>query len=103
MPQFAPTGKKLWRHTESEWQTRGVNVRSTLWNGPRGGAPFTVACLTLLHRTGRPIWPWCRDEKNCLVEAFPAAQLRHWKLPFIGYNGVKGARSTCRGPKTAAD
>ena len=87
MPQFAPNGKKLWRRTESEWQTRGVNVRSTLWNGPRGGAPFTVACLTLLHRSGRPIWPWCRGEKSCLVEAFPAAQLQHWNLPFIEYNG----------------
>lgn len=87
MPQFAPKGKKLWRRTESEWRAKGVNVRSTFWNGPRGGAPFPVACLTLLHRCGRRIWPWYRGEKSCFVEAFPAAQLQHWKLPFIGYNG----------------
>ena len=96
MPASAPNGKKLWRHTESEWQTQGVNVRSTLWNGPRGGAPFTAACLTLLHRTGRPIWPWRLGEMSCLVEAFPAAQLRQWKLPFNGYNGIKGEASENR-------
>jgi hypothetical protein len=95
MPQYAPRGKKLWRRTESEWREDGVNVRSTLWDGPRGGAPFTVACLTLLHRSQLPIWPWSGTRHGCLVEAFPAAQLHSWNLPCIGYNGsTAGALST---------
>ena len=77
--------KKPHRQTERFWVERGVNTRSTLWNGPRGGAAFTAACLTLLARSGRPVWPW-----NCgqgmLVEAFPAAQLRTWALPHSGYS-----------------
>lgn len=59
-------------------------TRSTLWNGPRPGAPFTAACLTLLSQTERPIWPW-RDSEGMLVEAFPAAQLRVWGLPSTSY------------------
>ncbi len=77
--------KKPHRETERVWVERGVNTRSTLWNGPRGGAAFAAACLTLLARSGRPVWPW-----NCgpgmLVEAFPAAQLRTWALPHSGYS-----------------
>jgi cupin 2 domain-containing protein len=73
------------RETERVWAKRGVNTRSTLWNKARGGAAFTAACLTLLARSGRPVWPW-----NCgpgmLVEAFPAAQLRTWALPYSGYS-----------------
>ncbi|HEY6352040.1 MAG TPA: hypothetical protein VI636_21810 [Candidatus Angelobacter sp.] len=37
------------RRTEREWQDQGVNVRSTLWFGPRGGAAMTAACLVLLR------------------------------------------------------
>lgn len=77
--------KKPHRETERFWVKQGVNTRSTLWNGPRSGAAFTAACLTLLARSGRPIWLW-----NCgpgmLVEAFPAAQLRQWTLPHHGYS-----------------
>jgi len=77
--------KKPYRVTERVWVERGINTRSTLWNGPRGGAAFTAACLTLLARSGSPVWPW-----NCgpgmLVEAFPAAQLRTWALPHSGYS-----------------
>ena len=76
--------KKPYRETERSWIDQGINTRSTLWNGPRGGAAFTMACLTLLAQAGRPIWPW-----NCgpgmLVEAFPAAQLFTWKLPHSEY------------------
>lgn len=43
-----PKGLKVFRKTEDMWRRRGLAVRSTLWNGPRGGAPFTVGCLTLL-------------------------------------------------------
>ena len=82
--------KKPLRETEQFWQGRGVNVRSTLWDGPRGGAPFTAACLTLLARIKRPAWPWCRVPRGLLVEAFPAAQLHHWELPHQGYDGPKG-------------
>jgi lambda repressor-like predicted transcriptional regulator len=72
---------KVWRQTEREC---GALARSTLWNGARPGAPFTAACLTLLVRAQRPIWPW-RDAPGMLVEAFPAAQLRAWGLPNAGY------------------
>jgi hypothetical protein len=77
-------GKKPLRATERSWATRGVNTRSTLWNGPRGGAPFTAACLTLLARAGRPCWPWATGP-GMLVESFPAAQLKAWGLPHSGY------------------
>ena len=77
------------RKTEQFWKKR-VNVRSTLWNGPRGGAPFTAASLTLLARAKRPVWPWCRDATGLLVEAFPAAQLLHWNLPHKRYGGSDG-------------
>jgi hypothetical protein len=76
--------KKPYRDTERVWIERGVNTRSTLWNGPRGGAAFTAACLTLLARSKRPVWPW-RCGAGMLVEAFPAAQLRHWGLTHRGY------------------
>src|SRR4051794_38577905 len=33
------TSPKPYRICDSYWVQRGVNVRSTLWNGPRGGAP----------------------------------------------------------------
>jgi hypothetical protein len=72
---------KTWRQTE---QACGALARSTLWNGARPGAPFTAACLTLLSRVQRPIWPW-KDAPGMLVEAFPAAQLRAWDLPNTGY------------------
>ena len=74
------------RKTERAWQTNGVNVRSTLWAGPRGGAAMTAACLYLLSKTGCPLWPWCTEVPGLLAEAFPAAQLKHWKLPFQRYN-----------------
>ena len=73
------------RKTEQFWQ-RHVSVRSTLWNRARGGAPFTVASLTLLARARRPVWPWCRVAVGLLVEAFPAAQLHHWELSHKGYS-----------------
>ncbi|GAA3713955.1 hypothetical protein GCM10022268_23400 [Sphingomonas cynarae] len=79
------TAKPL-RTTEKHWSSRGVNTRSTLWNGPRGGAPFTAACLTLLARVGRPCWPWAIGP-GMLIESFPAAQLRAWDLPHTGYAG----------------
>lgn len=77
------TAKPL-RATERQWSARRVNTRSTLWNGPRGGAPFAAACLTLLARAGRPCWPWAAGP-GMLVESFPAAQLRAWGLPHTGY------------------
>lgn len=77
--------KKPYRETERYWIERGINTRSTLWNGPRGGAPFTAACLTLLAISERPVWPWSSGP-GMLVEAFPAAQLSTWKLPYSGYS-----------------
>jgi len=78
---------KQHRLCETYWAQRGINVRSTLWNGPRGGAPFAAACLALIAWTGLPCWPWSRHVSPMLVEAFPAAQLRHWGLPHQGYSG----------------
>lgn len=81
-----PETSKPLRRTELHWRRRGLNVRSSLWNGPRGGAPFASACLTLLARAGRPLWPWEQGE-GMLVEAFPAAQLLTWGAPFQRYGG----------------
>jgi hypothetical protein len=73
------------RQTERYWMERGVNTRSTLWNGPRGGAPFAAACLSLLAQARRPLWPWDGIKPGFVCEAFPAAQLCQWNLPFSGY------------------
>ncbi|MFN3890764.1 MAG: DUF429 domain-containing protein [Beijerinckiaceae bacterium] len=82
-----PRGKKVLRETESYWKTNGVNVRSTLWNGPRGGAPFTAACMTLLGYHRGSVWPIRDTGGTTLVEAFPAAQLKQWQMEYNGYNG----------------
>ena len=79
------------RPTEAFWASKGVNTRSTMWNGPRGGAPFAAACLRLLELSGRPCWPWTTFQPGILCEAFPAAQLQHWRLPHRGYSGSEGA------------
>jgi hypothetical protein len=71
-------------HREAE-RLCNVNVRSTLWAGPRGGAAFTSACLCLIGQAGRPCWPWQDPQKGILVEAFPAAQLKTWNLPYESY------------------
>lgn len=78
------------RVTESYWHGRGVNTRSTVWTGARPGAPFASACIKLLANAARPAWPWAALDQFPLVEAFPAAQLRHWGLPFAQYNGHDG-------------
>ena len=97
-----PNSKKPLRRTEQHWRDRKVNVRSTLWAGPpsyRGGTAMTSACLTLLCGAQCPIWPWDQPPgRGLLVEAFPAAQLCHWKLCYQGYNGRQGrAHAICRG------
>lgn len=82
---------KRLRRTEALWSDRKINVRSTLWWKARGGAPFTVACLKLIAAAGRPpCWPWDDAQSGFLVEAFPAAQLRRWELPWQKYNGRDG-------------
>lgn len=95
LPESAPRDRKYWRRTEEKWRRR-VNVRSTLWNGPRGGAAFTAACLTLLRRAGIPVWPWAKPETKCLAEAFPAAQLSWWGLPCAGYSDPKDGAADVR-------
>lgn len=83
-----PEKKKPLRVTERIWQQRNISTRSTLWSGVRPGAPMTVACLTLLHESECPIWPWNRPTvPGLLVEAFPAAQLNWWHMPHLNYNG----------------
>jgi len=92
------------RRTDCYWRCKGVNVRSTLWNGVRPGAPMTAACLTMLHRSGCPIWPWCNsNEKGLLVEAFPAAQLLTWKMKFESYNGPYRDPAKTRNAQTIRD
>lgn len=81
-PPLSPP--KPLRVTDKRWQDKGVNTRSTLWSGARGGAPMTAACLTLLHAVGGPVWPFSNG-RSLLAEAFPAAQLRTWGLPHQGY------------------
>lgn len=75
------------RRTE-EIRPTGVNIRSTLWAGrARPGAPMTAACLRLLAEAQCPIWPWSEStQPGLLLEAFPAAQLHTWKLPYQKYN-----------------
>jgi hypothetical protein len=85
------TPPKPLRACEALWRSRGVNVRSTVWDGPRGGAAFTAACLALSARAGAPAWPYDDAPAGCLAEAFPAAQLRAWGLPHVRYAGAAGA------------
>lgn len=84
------------RKTERAWADRGLNVRSTLSNKRRGGAPFTFACLTLLAKVERSVWPWAREDRGLLVEAFPACQLLEWGLVYRGY------ASSCPSPEREA-
>jgi hypothetical protein len=86
-------GAKLLRLTEQYWKEKGANVRSTMWAGARGGAPFAAACMTLLAQHGGPIWPLRVDgRRGCvLTESFPAGQLRQWKQHHFGYNGAAAA------------
>ena len=83
--------QKPLRQTEKLWSDRRINVRSTLWWKPRGGAPFAAACMKLLA-TARfpPCWPWSNQTEGLVVEAFPAAQLWSWKLPLQRYDGRDG-------------
>jgi hypothetical protein len=86
---------KPYRAAEAQWLRRGVNVRSTLWAGARGGAPMTAACLVLLHRAGAPVWPFAVPAAGpapagLVVEAFPAGQLREWGLPHERYGAASG-------------
>jgi hypothetical protein len=83
--------QKPLRQTEKLWSDRRINVRSTLWWKPRGGAPFAAACMKLLA-TARfpPCWPWSTQTEGLVVEAFPAAQLWSWKLPLQKYDGRDG-------------
>lgn len=92
-PPLSPP--KPWRATEARWRARGVNVRSTLWAGARGGAPMTAACLVLLHAAGVPVWPFAATGPGLAVEVFPAAQLAEWRLPHQRY-GAPAARPARR-------
>jgi|HubBroStandDraft_6_1064221.scaffolds.fasta_scaffold264446_2 hypothetical protein len=79
------------RRTEKVWFERKINVRSTLWWKPRGGAPFAAASMKLLATAGfPPCWPWSSQTEALVVEAFPAAQLWSWNLPFQKYDGPDG-------------
>lgn len=85
-PPLSPP--KPLRATELHWQGLGVNARSTMWAGARGGAAFSAACMKLLSLAGRSVWPWVLGSSDGLiVEAFPAAQLQHWGLEHQGYSG----------------
>lgn len=76
--------KKPLRQCERIWK---AGARSTIWNGIRGGAPFTVAALKLLAAAGRPVWPFSSETTSggLIVEAFPAAQIKTWNIAAKGY------------------
>ncbi len=96
-PDAGAHGLKVYRQCEEQCRQLGLNVRSNLWNGPRGGAAFTVACMTLLHRHTGPVWPLRPGgEGALLVEAFPAAQLKTWGLDPERYNGATPAARKAR-------
>ena len=95
-PNLPSRGAKVFRETEAYWIRKGVNVRSTIWAGPRGGAPFAAACMTLLAGLRGSVWPLTDGQGAVIVEAFPAAQLRHWGLPFTQYNGREHPAQTNR-------
>jgi len=95
-PDTLPNGVKVYRASEAYWRAQRLNVRSNLWCGPRGGAAFTAAAMTLLHRHTGPVWPLRPGGQGALlVEAYPAAQLLTWGLSPLGYNGptAKAARA----------
>jgi hypothetical protein len=88
---------KPMRNTDAYWSAKGLNVRSTLWAGARGGAAMTSACFKLLHLARRPVWPWVDEPRGLLVEAFPMAQLRQWGLPYNGYGKQDSKGESLRG------
>lgn len=90
------TPPKPLRDTDAFWLGSGVNIRSPLWNGARPGAPMTAACLTLLDRASRPMWPWSSLSPGLLVEAFPAGQLKTWTLPHQSYDGASATAVATR-------
>jgi len=64
---------------------------------------MTAACLTLLHETQNPVWPWHQAcEPGLLVEAFPAAQLCHLGLKHEAYNGDKKGQQSNRNKLVAS-
>lgn len=85
-PRFA--AKKTYRRSDNHWRSEGLNVRSTTWSKPRGGAPMTAACMELLARASPPIWPFVPWAAGAVVEAYPAAQLLTWGLPHAAYGRV---------------
>jgi hypothetical protein len=96
-PDAGKHGTKVYRLCEEQWVKRGLNVRSNLWCGPRGGAAFTVACMTLLHRHTGPVWPLRPGGDGALLaEAYPAAQLKTWGLDPLRYNGATAAARKAR-------
>jgi hypothetical protein len=47
--------------------------------------------MKLLATAGFPeCWPWSAQTEGLIVEAFPAAQLWSWDLPFKKYDGNNG-------------
>lgn len=78
--------KSLYRVAERRFKA----TRTALWNGPRGGAAFTIACLRLLAEAKLySLWDGATTgEKPRIVEGYPAGQLREWMLPAEKYNGA---------------
>jgi hypothetical protein len=90
-------GYHVWRNTEQYWRNCQLNVRSPLSAKHRGGAAMTAACMTLLARHSGPIWPFRSNGNAALIcEAFPAAQLRKWKLRHDRYDGEENSAREIR-------
>lgn len=77
--------KSLYRTVERQFHA----TRTGLWNGPRGGAAFTITCLRLLAEAEyTSLWGGAaKDKRPRIVEAYPAGQLRTWGLPHTKYAG----------------
>lgn len=97
LPADAPRGRKLLRPCEQLWRAQGLNPRSALWAGPRGGAGLLAAALTLVHRAGCSVWPTRAGAGTVVAEVYPTAQLRTWGLPHQAYGTESAAAVDLRG------
>jgi predicted nuclease with RNAse H fold len=87
-------GEKRYRPVTQAWRDRGLNLRSPLWAGPRGGAPLLAAGLQLVSAAGLTVWPMGASPGadlalvpvGAVVEGYPAGQLAVWGLPHTRYN-----------------
>ena len=79
------------RETEAYWADRGVNVRSTMWDGARGGRAIDRCMFATFGASRTPMLALGRRSKREYWLRHSAAQLRHWGLPHQCYSGTDDA------------